>query len=61
MLPAIPLIPIIFVASLLVVILALVVVLVWMELRRKRQPHAAVEAAAVNVDAAPICRYTPAG
>lgn len=44
MLPAIPLIPIIFVASLLVVILVLVVVLVWMELHRKRQPHLALEA-----------------
>ena len=44
MLPAIPLIPIIFVASLLVVILVLVVVLVWMEMHRKRQPHLAMEA-----------------
>jgi len=43
MLPALPLIPIIFVASLLVVILVLVVVLVWLEMRRKRQPHLAVE------------------
>lgn len=45
MFPAIPLIPIIFVASLLVVILVLVAVLVWKELHRKRQPHLAEEVA----------------